>query len=91
MKDATTVVVRRACAASSGRLSKFYKVPQCSVLVLAARPLRVRSLTSELFGEYSADIMPIRVDANSRAQESHFFQNVSERALPRVVPASRFP
>ena len=62
MKHGTTAAVRRACADLLAELSKFYEVPACDIRVLAARPLRVReSWTSELFGDYSPDVMLIRV------------------------------
>jgi len=54
--------VRYACADLLAELSKFYEVSACDLHVLAARPLRVReSWTSELFGDYSPDVMLIRV------------------------------
>ena len=62
MEYGTTAAVRRACADLLGELSEFYTVPACDIRVLAARPLRVReSWTSELFGDYSPDMMLIRV------------------------------
>src|ERR1022692_5043528 len=42
MKSGTTVDVHRACAAFLGAASQFYKISDCGVRVLAARPLRVR-------------------------------------------------
>ena len=40
----------------------FYRVPTCTLRVLAARPLRVREYsTSELFGDYHPDTKAIRV------------------------------
>ena len=54
--------VRRACAEFLEATSQFYKVSDCDVRVLAARPLRVREhWTSELFGDYSPETMLIRV------------------------------
>ena len=54
--------VRLACAEFLEATSQFYKVSDCDVRVLAARPLRVREhWTSELFGDYSAETMLIRV------------------------------
>jgi hypothetical protein len=42
--------------------SDFYRVPNCPLHVLAARPLRVREhSTSELFGDYHPDTNAIRV------------------------------
>ena len=62
MAHGRTAAVRRACADLLAELSEFYKVPACDIRVLAARPLRVReSWTSELFGDYSPDVMLIRV------------------------------
>ncbi len=62
MEHGRTAAVRRACADLLGELSEFYKVPASDIRVLAARPLRVReSWTSELFGDYSPDVMLIRV------------------------------
>lgn len=41
---------------------EFYRVPNCGLRVLAARPLRVReNSTSELFGDYHPDTKAIRV------------------------------
>src|SRR5215831_2018764 len=57
MKD-----VRQVCEDFLGTASDFYQVPQCSVSLLAARPLRVRERsTTELFGDYHPDTMLIRV------------------------------
>ena len=54
--------VRLACAEFLEATSQFYKVSDCDVRVLAARPLRVREhWTSELFGDYSPETMLIRV------------------------------
>jgi hypothetical protein len=62
MAHGATAAVRRACTVLLTELSDFYKVPACEIRVLAARPLRVReSWTSELFGDYSPDVMLIRV------------------------------
>jgi len=62
MKTGTTADVRHACAEFLDAASKFYKVPECGIRVLAARPLRVReNWTSELFGDYSPQTMLIRV------------------------------
>jgi hypothetical protein len=62
MKSEQIVSVRRACAEFLKAASQFYRVPDCSVRVLAARPLRVseRSAT-ELFGDYDPETMLIRV------------------------------
>ena len=62
MKAGTTVAVRRACAEFLDAASNFYKVPDCGIRVLAARPLRVREhWATELFGDYSPEPMLIRV------------------------------
>ena len=50
------------CAEFLDAASKFYKVSECGIRVLAGRPLRVReNRTSELFGDYSPETMLIRV------------------------------
>jgi len=62
MKDGASADVRRACAEVLAACSRFYKVPECSLRVLSARPLRVREHTAtELFGDYSPETMLIRV------------------------------
>jgi len=54
--------VRSACTEFLASASAFYEVPTCGVRVLAARPLRTREHgTFELFGDYTADSMLIRV------------------------------
>ena len=54
--------IRRACADFIETASRFYQVPNCSVRVLAARPLKVREQwTMELFGDYAPETMVIRV------------------------------
>jgi len=54
--------VRRACAEFLATTSDFYKVPNCGIRVLAARPLRVReNWATELFGDYHPETMLIRV------------------------------
>ena len=54
--------VRRPCAEFLARAAEFYKVPQCSIRVLAARPLRVReNWTTELFGDYDPGTLNIRL------------------------------
>ena len=61
MKAGQSADVRRACVEFLGAASDFYKVPDCGIRVLAARPLRVREhWTSELFGDYSPETMLIR-------------------------------
>src|SRR6266571_9135096 len=62
MDGARTVDVRRACTDFLETTSQFYRVPDCDVRVLAARPLRVReSWSSELFGDYNPETMLSRV------------------------------
>jgi hypothetical protein len=62
MKVETRVDVRRACAEFLDAASEFYRVPECGVRVLAARPLRVReNWSTELFGDYNHETMVIRV------------------------------
>jgi len=62
MKAGTTVDVRRNRAEFLLAASEFYKVPDCGVRVLAARPLRVREAwATELFGDYTPQTMLIRV------------------------------
>ena len=62
MKLGTSADVRRACAEFSEATSQFYKISDCDIRVLAARPLRVReSWSSELFGDYNPETMMIRV------------------------------
>src|SRR5215813_14577059 len=51
-----TVAVKRSCMTLLGAASEFYRVPPCSIRVLAARPLQVREhSTTELFGDYHPD------------------------------------
>jgi hypothetical protein len=62
MKSGRSADVRHACAEFLAASSRFYNVPDCSIRVLAARPLRVREhSTSELFGDYTPETMLIRV------------------------------
>jgi hypothetical protein len=62
MESGTTADVRRACAEFLVAASHFYKVPNCGIHVLAARPLRVREdWSTELFGDYTPETMLIRV------------------------------
>ena len=54
--------VRKRCADFLAAASDFYKVPNCGIRVLAARPLRVRERgTFELFGDYHPETLLIRV------------------------------
>ena len=62
MRENATAEVRQACEDFLQAASDFYKVPNCDVRVLAARPLRVREYsTTELFGDYHPDTRLIRV------------------------------
>jgi hypothetical protein len=54
--------VASACNEFLRTAADFYRVPECSVRVLAARPLRVRERsTTELFGDYHPNTKLIRV------------------------------
>jgi len=62
MKAGATAEVRKACADFLGAASDFYGAPNCTIRVLAARPLRVRERgTFELFGDYDPENSVIRV------------------------------
>lgn len=62
MKSEQIAAARRACAEFLIAASQFYRVPDCGVRVLAARPLRTREQWStELFGDYTPETMLIRV------------------------------
>jgi hypothetical protein len=62
LKSGAQSDVLRSCELFLKSASRFYKVPDCGIRVLAARPLQVReSWTSELFGDYEAEDMLIRV------------------------------
>ena len=62
MKADMGIAVRNACAGFLTAASSFYKVKNCGVKVLAARPLRVReNWSTELFGDYDPTTMVIRV------------------------------
>jgi hypothetical protein len=62
MKAESISDVRSACAEFLVIASGFYKVPNCGIRVLAARPPRVReNWSTELFGDYSPESMLIRV------------------------------
>jgi len=63
MISGRSAAVREACAEFLRAASDFYGVPQPGVRVLAARPVRVRESGSatELFGDYTAAKMEIRV------------------------------
>ena len=62
MQEGTAEDMQRACTEFLRTAYDFYEVPECSVRVLAARPLRVRQYsTTELFGDYHPDTRVIRV------------------------------
>ena len=62
MKGEASGDVRRLCAQFLYTASEYYRVPQCTIRVLAARPLRVRERgTFELFGDYDPETSVIRV------------------------------
>src|ERR1051325_5532942 len=62
MKADEMVAVRNTCAEFLSIASSFYKVKNCGVKVLAARPLQVReNWSTELFGDYDPTTMIIRV------------------------------
>ena len=61
-QEGTAADMQRACTEFLRTAYHFYEVPECSVRVLAARPLRVREYsTTELFGDYHPDTRVIRV------------------------------
>lgn len=61
-QEGTAADMQRACTEFLRTAYDFYEVPECSVRVLAARPLRVREYsTTELFGDYHPDTRVIRV------------------------------
>jgi len=62
MKAGATPTVHNGCAEFLTAASSFYKVRNCGVKVLAARPLRVReNWSTELFGDYDPAALVIRV------------------------------
>ncbi len=62
MRRGRSTDVRRTCADFLKAASEFYRVADCGIRVLAARPLRVReSWSTELFGDYTPETMLIRV------------------------------
>ncbi len=61
IKTGSTAKVRAHCAEFLSRASRFYQVPACGVRVLAARPLRGREWTVELFGDYDPETMMLRL------------------------------
>jgi hypothetical protein len=61
MQTGETAPVRAACAKFLEHASRFYRVPECGVRVLAARPLRGREWVTELFGDYTPETMLMRL------------------------------
>jgi hypothetical protein len=62
MQTGKTADVSRACADFLAEAARLYRVPECSIRVLAARPLRVReNWARELFGDYNPESLLIRV------------------------------
>jgi hypothetical protein len=62
MSTGTTADVHKASAEFLNAASSFYKVPECDIRVLAARPLRIREHSAtELFGDYNPETMLIRI------------------------------
>jgi len=62
MRAGATKDVAIACNEFLRTAADFYRVPECAVRVLAARPFRVRERsTIELFGDYHPDTRLIRV------------------------------
>lgn len=62
MKNQQDAVLQTACAQLLKTAAQFYRVPECGIRVLAARPLRVReNWTTELFGDYDPGTLLIRV------------------------------
>jgi hypothetical protein len=91
MKDQNTPRVRRACVEFLTTSAQFFKVSECSVRVLAARPLRVREQwTTELFGDYAPDSTSIRVWLRTAVRkEVTSFGTFLSTLCPRVLPSSR--
>ena len=61
MQTGKTTAVRAACAEFLSEASRFYQVPEGGVRVLAARPLKGREWTYELFGDYDPATMLMRL------------------------------
>jgi hypothetical protein len=62
MQTGSSADVRRPCAEFLEQAAAFYKVPPCSIRVLAARPLKTREhWTTELFGDYDPSTLGIRL------------------------------
>jgi hypothetical protein len=70
MKAEQSAILRPASTEFVSVATQFYEVPECSVRVLAARPLEVREQwTMELFGDYGPEIMIIRVWMRTAVQK----------------------
>jgi hypothetical protein len=91
MRRGKSTDVRRTCADFLKAASEFYKVADCGIRVLAARPLRVReSWSTELFGDYTPETNGgPRLDADGSAKGSHVLRYIPQHSLPRVLPSSR--
>lgn len=62
MKTGGAADVNRASEEFLKTACDFYRVPRCTVRILASRPLRVREYsTTELFGDYRSDTKAIRL------------------------------
>jgi hypothetical protein len=61
MQSGQTKEVREACAKFLSHACRMYRVPECGVRVLAARPLRGREWVTELFGDYDPETLLIRL------------------------------
>lgn len=62
MRAGATADVRRTSTEFLEAASEFYKVSECGIRVLAARPLRVREhWSTELFGDYDPQTILIRL------------------------------
>lgn len=61
MQTGRTMEVRAACIEFLAQASSHYRVPQCGIRVLAARPLQGREWMVELFGDYDPNSMLIRL------------------------------
>jgi hypothetical protein len=70
MRAEQTAKIRGACVEFVTIASQFYGVPECSVRVLAARPLKTHEQwTMELFGDYAPETMAIRVWMQTAVQK----------------------
>jgi len=61
MQTGETRPVQAACVEFLSATADFYKVPKCRIRVLAARPLKGREWTYELFGDYDPEAKLIRL------------------------------